>query len=51
MKDTSQIPVVAEPCFLAFNVRVTFFPVMNAQDLASAAPGVEKAVREHGKAA
>ena len=51
MKDTSQIPVVAESFFLALNARVTFFPVMNAQDLASAAPGVEKAVREHGKAA
>jgi hypothetical protein len=42
---------VAESLFLAFNARVTFFPVMNAPDLASAAPGVEKAVWEHGKAA
>jgi hypothetical protein len=51
MKETSQIPAVAEPFFLAFNARVTFFPVMNAEDLASAAPGIEKAVMEHGKAA
>jgi hypothetical protein len=51
LKDTSQIPAVAEPFFLAFNARVTFSPVMNAQDLANAMPGIEKAVKEHGKAA
>jgi hypothetical protein len=47
LKDTSQIPAIAEPFFLAFNARVTFTPVMNAQDLAKAAPGIEKAVKEH----
>jgi hypothetical protein len=51
LKDTSQIPAVAEPFFLAYNARVTLSPVMNAQDLAKAAPGIEKAVKEHGKAA
>jgi hypothetical protein len=51
MKDTSQIPAVAEPFFLAFNARVTFSPVMNAQDLAKAGPGIEKAVKAHGKTA
>jgi hypothetical protein len=51
MKDTSQIPAIAEPFFLAFNARLTFYPVMNAQDLANAGPGIEKAVKEHGKAA
>lgn len=51
LKDTSQIPAVAEPFFLAFNARVTFSPVMSAQDLAAAAPGIEKAVKEHAKAA
>lgn len=51
MKDTSQIPAVAEPFFLAYNARVTFSPVMNAQDLANAIPGIEKAVKEHSKAA
>jgi len=51
LKDTSQIPAVAEPFFLAYNARVTFFPVMNAADLANAAPGIEKAVKEHATAA
>jgi hypothetical protein len=51
MKDTSQIPAVAEPFFLAYNARVTFYPVMNAEDLAKAAPGIEKAVKAHAKAA
>jgi hypothetical protein len=51
MKETSQLPAVAEPFFLAFNARVTFFPVMNAADLANAIPGIEKAVKQHSKAA
>lgn len=51
LKDTSHIPAVAEPFFLNFNARVNFYPVMNAQDLANAAPGIEKAVKEHAKAA
>ncbi len=51
MKETSQLPGIAEPFFLAFNARVTFFPVMNAADLANAIPGIEKAVKAHSKAA
>ena len=49
VKETPQIPAIAEPFFLAYNARVTFSPVMNADDLASAIPGIEKAVKEHGK--
>jgi hypothetical protein len=51
MKDASQIPGIAEPFFLAFHAKITFTPVMNAQDLAKAAPSIEKAVKEHRKSA
>jgi len=51
MKDTSQIPALAEPWFLAFNAKLTFRPVMNAQDLANAAPGMERAVKTYAKTA
>jgi hypothetical protein len=48
MKESSQIPAVAEPWFLAFNAKVSFRPVMAAQDFASAGPGIEKAVKQFG---
>lgn len=51
MKDTSQIPAIAEPFFLGYNAKLTFTPVMNTEDLKNAAPGIEKAVKEHTKAA
>lgn len=49
MKDTSQIPAIAEPWFLAFNAEVSLRPVMNPQDLAAAGPSIAKAAQQFGK--
>jgi hypothetical protein len=51
LKNTSDIPAVAEPWFLALHAAIDITPAMTPQDLASAAPGMERAVREYGKAA
>jgi hypothetical protein len=48
MKDTSQIPAIAEPWFLAFNATVTFVPVMVPADLQAAGPAVAQAVKAFG---
>jgi hypothetical protein len=48
MKDTSQIPALAEPWFLAFNARIEIQPAMTAADLAAAAPAIERAVKRYG---
>jgi hypothetical protein len=49
MKDTSQIPGVAEPWFLAFNASVSLRPIMNPQDLAKAGPAIGEAAKQYGK--
>jgi hypothetical protein len=49
MKETSQIPAIAEPWFLAFNAKVSLRPVMNPQDLAAAGPSITKLGKEYGK--
>ncbi|PWU00159.1 MAG: hypothetical protein C5B51_25810 [Terriglobia bacterium] len=48
MKDTSQIPAIAEPWFLAFNAKVSVRPIMNPQDLATAVPSIGQAVKQFG---
>ena len=49
MKNSSQIPAVAEPWFLAFNAKISLRPVMNPQDLAAAVPSINKAGQQYGK--
>ncbi len=49
LKDSSQIPSVAEPWFLAFNAKVSLRPVMNPQDLAKAGASIGKAVKQYGQ--
>ena len=47
MKETSQIPSVAEPFFLRLNARVRIHPVMTPEDLGKSAPAIEQAVKKY----
>jgi hypothetical protein len=49
LKETSQIPAIAEPWFLAFNAKVSLRPVMNPKDLSKAGDSIAKAVKQFGK--
>lgn len=49
MKDSWEIPAVAEPWFLAFNAKVSFRPVMTPEDLSKGGPSITKAAERYGK--
>jgi len=51
LKDPSQIPIIAEPLFVALNAKVEFHPAMNVDDLKKALSGVDKAIKKHEHAA
>jgi hypothetical protein len=51
LKDSAQIPAVAEPWFLAFDAQIEFHPAMNLEDLKKATPGIEKAVKQYRRTA
>ncbi len=48
MDDTSQLPAIAEPWFLAFNASIEATPAMVAADLDKAGPAIEQAVKKYG---
>lgn len=50
MKDTSDIPAIAEPWFLAFHAKVSLRPVMTPADLQKGAPAIGNAAKIFGAA-
>ncbi len=46
--DPSQIPMIAEPFFLALEAHVELHPAMTPEDLAKAGPSIEAAAKKHG---
>ena len=48
MADPSDLPRIAEPLYLAFNARFTARPAMTLDDLAKAAPYIERAIKTYG---
>ena len=49
MKNSSELPSIAEPWFLAFNAKVTIRPAMNSQDLAEGQAGMQHAAKTYSK--
>lgn len=48
MQESSELPKICEPFFLAFNARVTIRPAMTPADLEKAMPAIERAVKTYG---
>jgi hypothetical protein len=47
MKESSQIPTIAEPLFVALNARVEIQPVMNLEDVRKGLSGAEATIKRH----
>jgi hypothetical protein len=47
LAEASQIPTICEPWMQAFNAAIELHPVMVPDDLAKAAPAIEKAVKKY----
>ena len=48
VQDSSEIPKLAEPWFLALNAGIEMTPVMTPEDLAKAGPAFESALKKYG---
>ena len=48
IQDSSQLPAILEPWFLAFNANIELTPVMNGEDLGKAGPSIGAAVEKYG---
>jgi len=51
MNNSSDLPAIAEPWFLAFGAKITVRPAMNLQDLAASAAGMDRAAKAFPKKA
>jgi len=49
MTESSQLPALGEPAFLAYNAKVELTPAMNLDDLKTAAPAIEAAAKKYLK--
>ena len=47
LKEPSQLPMVAEPFFLALNASVEVLPAMTLEDLMKAGPHIENAIKKY----
>ena len=51
MENSSQLPTMAEPFFLAFGAKVEVSPAMTLEDLKAVGPGIENAMKKYSRAA